>query len=329
VVFTMGRKPMSPSMRKLKEAFESKIPVQGHVRATNKGGFEVGLPGARAFCPFSQIEIGYCEKPEEYVGRRFPFVIITFERNGKNIVVSRRHLLQEEAKEAAKKTRERLAVDAVFEGVVRRLQPYGAFVDIGGIDGLVHVSQIRHGHVGDPREVLHVGDKVQVKVLKIEEPGSKKERISLSMKDLVPDPWDTVEEQLPAGQPTVGKVVRLTDFGAFVELLPGVDGLIHISEIANERIGHPSEVLQVGQEVQPRVLSVDRTSQRISLSLREKQDAPPRPRRSKEPSRSERDGAEEMHYRAEERPRQGDVDVTQMEYADALEVLKRKFNRGR
>ncbi len=324
VVFTLGRRPMSPGLIEIKKAFESKLPVQGTVKATNKGGFEISLAGGRAFCPFSQIELGYCDKPEQYVGQKLPFRVMTFERNGKNIVLSRRPLLEADAKEAAVATRERLAVGEVFPGVVRRLQPYGAFIDIGGIDGLVHVSEIRHGHVGDPKDVLKVGESVQVKVLKIDGLGSNKERVSLSMKGLEPDPWTTIETELAAGTVVKGKVVRLTEFGAFIELQPGVDGLVHISELAEGRVETPQDVVSVGQEVDARVLAVDAKSQRISLSLRA-EGSSPAPRRPRSDRRPERESTP-MNYRSEsESEVKKGPDVSGMDYDDALELLRKKF----
>lgn len=329
VSFTTGRgkKLDTLRLREIEAAAENKVPLQGRVKKTNKGGFEVDLQGARAFCPFSQIDIGYCDQPEQFVGQDLSFLVMTYERGGRNIVLSRRKILEEEAKAAAQETRKQLEVGATFEGVVRRLQPYGAFVDIGGIDGLVHVSEISHTHIRDPKDVLKVGQKVPVRVIKLEGLGTKKERVSLSMKELAEDPWSSAAEKWPVGATVHGKVVRLTDFGAFVELEPGVDGLIHISQISSERIDHPSDELSVGQEVDARVLDLDVDNHRISLSLRPEGEE--RPQRREQAGRSGGGSSSPRQYTAgpeaeEEKP---GVDVTDMEYEDAVEALKRKFDQ--
>lgn len=338
LVFTVGRSKGGDllRMRELQTAHEAEIPVEGKIKSTNKGGFEVDLRGVRAFCPFSQIDTVYCDRPEDHVGQRYSFHIISFERGGRNIVLSRRRILEEQAKVIGAKTRETLEVGQVIEGKVRRLQPYGAFVDIGGIDGLVHVSQISHGHVNDPRSVLKVGQTVEVKVTGIEGLGSSKERISLSIKDLQEDPWDGAIEKWPVASTVEGKVVRLTEFGAFVELAPGVDGLVHVSEISSERIGHPSEVLQPGQDVQARVLSIDPENRRISLTLRPEGESPRergghredvREYRPHERRGPRRDEPAVTHYVSSTEETEDDVDVSGMEFDDALELLKQKFGQ--
>lgn len=346
--FTVGRSKGGDllRLRELESAHEGHLPVLGKIKSTNKGGFEVDLGGARAFCPFSQIDIIYCEKPEEHVGKEYTFEIIAFERAGRNIVLSRRRLLEEEAKAAATQTREHIQVGLVCEGTVRRLQPYGAFVDIGGVDGLVHVSEISRGHIADPRDVLQVGRRVKVKVIGIDDLGGPRERVSLSMKELESDPWEDAQEKWVAGTTAKGRVVRLTEFGAFVELAPGIDGLVHISEISTERIGHPSEALAVDQIVDARILSVDPQSHRISLSLRpEGEERAARPR---EDDRGERRGGggggggagrgrgrrperetepESYSFASEEAAEEPAVNVNELEFDDALELLKQKFNR--
>lgn len=348
IEFTVGRSKGGDllRMRELESAHENNIPVQGKIRSTNKGGFEVDLEGVRAFCPFSQIDIIYCEKPEEHVGKEYPFEILAFERNGRNIVLSRRRLLAEEAKAAATQTREHIAVGLVCEGTVRRLQPYGAFIDLGGVDGLVHVSEISRGHVADPRDVLKVGHRVKVKVIAIDDLGGPQERVSLSMKELESDPWEDAQEKWAPGSTVKGRVVRLTDFGAFVELAAGVDGLVHISEISTERIGHPAEVLAVDQVVDARILSVDPDGRRISLTLRPEGEE--RVQHARDDDRGERRGGsggggdagrgrrqrpqreyepESYTFGSEETPSEPAVNVNELEFDDALELLKQKFNR--
>ena len=341
VEFTVGRGKGGDTlrMRELQSAHEGEIPVSGKIKSTNKGGFEVDLNGVRAFCPFSQIDTVYCDTPDDHVGNEYTFQIIAFERGGRNIVLSRRKILELEGKEAAKETRENLTVGAEFEGAVRRLQPYGAFVDLGGVDGLVHVSEISRGHVADPRDVLKVGQKVRVQVIGLENIGGERERISLSMKVLENDPWEGADTKWAAGSIVNGKVVRLTDFGAFVELAAGIDGLVHVSEISTERIEHPSSVLEPGQQVEVRILSVDPDSRRISLTMRpEGEDRPARaPRQDYGDDRprggGRRGGArdnrplESYSFGDDEAAKDDDVDVSDLEYTDAVELLKQKFNR--
>lgn len=331
VVFTVGRGKGGDllRMRELETAHEGKIPVPGRIRSTNKGGFEIDLGGVRAFCPFSQIDTIYCENPETHVGKQYPFLIITFERGGRNIVVSRRELIGAEQKEKAVETRKGLEIGQVLQGTVRRIQAYGAFIDIGGLDGLVHVSEISRAHIRNPKDVLTVGQPVEVKIVGLDALGTRKERVSLSMKALAPDPWDGAAAKWKAGATTTGKVVRLTDFGAFVELAPGVDGLVHVSQISSERIGHPNEVLTPGQEVEVRVLEIEPDQQRISLTMRpEGEEGPARNRggASFQKGRPARERAP-MEYRSTPEEKQEHVDVSGMDYGDALAELKKKFEQ--
>jgi len=259
------------ALEMLRSAQQAGLAVEGRVTAVNKGGFEVDLSGRRAFCPVSQIDLGFCENPADHVGARYSFRILEIRDRGRNIVVSRRILLEEERQKLARETLEHLAPGMVVEGKVVRLVPFGAFVDIGGVEGMLHVSEIAHYRVTDPSEVLAVGQPVKVAVLSVDRGGGSQEakpRISLSMKSLEPSPW---EKGFPfrEGDVLQAKVSRIADFGAFVELLPGVEGLVHVSEITYQRIRHPSQVLSVGQEVAVRILEIDAERRRISLSIKE------------------------------------------------------------
>lgn len=252
----------------LRDAKENLIPVEGRVSKVIKGGFEVDLSGIRAFCPLSQIDLSFCEKPEDHVGARYPFRIMEIKEKGKNIIVSRRVLLKEEQEKKSKETLVRLKPDLECEGKVTRLMDFGAFVDIGGIEGMVHISEISHGRINHPSELLKPGQSIKVKVIKIEQDKDGHPKISLSIKALEPDSWEKglgFEE----GEIIRGKVSRLTDFGAFVEVAPGVDGLVHISEISYERIHHPSKLLHVGDMVDVLVMGIDRETHRVSLSIKE------------------------------------------------------------
>ncbi|HXX34839.1 MAG TPA: S1 RNA-binding domain-containing protein [Thermodesulfobacteriota bacterium] len=252
----------------LREAKENLIPVEGRVSGVVKGGFEVNLSGIRAFCPISQIDLAFCEKPEEHVGAKYPFRIVEIKERGKNIVVSRRGLLEEEREKKSKETLAKLNPGLECEGRVTKLTDFGAFVDIGGIEGMVHISEISHARIRHPSEVLKPGQLVKVKVMRFETDKDGRPKISLSIKALEPDAWERglgFEE----GEIIHGKVSRLTDFGAFVEVAPGLDGLVHISEISYERVSHPSKLLHEGDAVDVLVMGIDRQAHRISLSIKE------------------------------------------------------------
>ena len=257
----------------LRQAFESGTPVEGKVGETNKGGFAVDLGGTRAFCPFSQIDVRRADDPTVFVGRTMKFKILELSDDGRNVVVSRRALMQADRDSQAREIRSTLSLGDALEGTVTRLVPFGAFVDIGGIEGLVHISQISHQRVGDPSEVLREGQPVRVKVLEIQNLGQgRSERISLSIKALASDPWPETATSMAPDTDVTGTVTRLVDFGVFVELRPGVEGLIHISELANRRIIHPREVVNEGDRITVRVLDVDVSRRRISLSMRKTAD---------------------------------------------------------
>ncbi len=257
----------------LRQAFEARIPVEGRVSGVNKGGFDVEVSGVRAFCPVSQIDLAYVENPAEWVGRRLTFRIARFEQGrGRrpDVVLSRRELLAEEAAARAAEARARLEVGKTVRGTVSSLTGYGAFVDLGGVEGLLHVSEISHSRTTDPAEVLAVGQALDVEVLKIEPPkkAGGHDRISLSLRSLQPDPWRRIADRFPEGMALAGKVVRLEPYGAFVEIAPGVDGLVHVSELAaDRRVDHPRQVVEVGQEVTVKVLAVDAEKHRISLTV--------------------------------------------------------------
>ena len=254
----------------LRDAQRSQIPVEGRVAAVNKGGFEVEISGLRGFCPISQIDLHYCEKPEEHVGQRYPFRITELKERGRNIILSRRVLLQEEQEQKFQETLATLKPGLEVEGKVTRLMNFGAFVDIGGLEGLLHVSEISRARIGHPSEVLEPGQIVKVRILKIETDRKGAPRVSLSRKVFEPEIWDT---GLPfrEGEVIPGKVSRLADFGAFVEVAPGVDGLVHVSEISYQKVAHPNRVLKEGDAIEVLVLKIDEGKRRLSLSIKEAQ----------------------------------------------------------
>ncbi len=267
-----GRGAAAPE--ELLQAHEHGLPVEGTVQAVVKGGVEVTVGGVRGFCPISQLDSRYVEDANAFVGQRLSFRIIRYEpARGRhaNLVLSRRTLLEEEERARVEQARARLEVGKRVRGTVRSLVSYGAFVDLGGIEGLLHVSELGYGRVEHPNEVLEVGQEIDVEVLKIEPPDDKgRQRISLSRRALLVDPWDETAARLTPGSRHHGRVARLESFGAFVELAPGVDGLLHISELAapgERELKHPRERLQIGESIDVRVLDLDRASRRISLAL--------------------------------------------------------------
>lgn len=256
----------------LYQAYKSGIPIEGRVDAVNKWGLGITIQGeVRAFCPISQLETHFVEDAEEYRGKTLTVKIIEFRNQGRNIVVSRRALLEAEKDKEANTVRAEIKKGGEVEGTVTRLENFGAFVNLGaGVEGLIHVSEISHQRVGHPQEALKVGDQVKVAVLRTKSLGNRrKERISLSLKALEKDPWQEIREKYPPGSVLDGKVDALEDFGAFVEVAPGVRGLLHVSEISDRRINHPRDALEMGQEVKVVVLDVDVRRKRLRLSMKQ------------------------------------------------------------
>jgi small subunit ribosomal protein S1 len=252
------------SLEQLRGAFEARLPVEGKVTGRNKGGFEVNVSGLRAFCPLSQIALGKIENPDAFVNQVLEFRVTELSDDGRRIVVSRAALMKEAAAERAAETRNRIVPGAELTGRVKTLTPFGAFVDLGGVDGLLHVSEMSRRRVSKPEELVQIGQEVHVKVIKIENDGK---RISLSMKDQEPDPWSDVAERYTPGTQFSGKIVRSTDFGYFVEVEPGIDGLVHVSQLPHGVKPGDAQV-QIGTPVQGWVREVDPSKKRLSLSLR-------------------------------------------------------------
>jgi small subunit ribosomal protein S1 len=260
------QRPRNPRLRSIEEAFKNQTPVEGLVKSTNKGGLEIDLAGIRAFCPLSQIELRFCHDPSPYVGQRLRFKVLKYE-GARNIVLTRKAILTDENASKSDEVKDRLAAGTMMKGRVTSLVDYGAFVDLGGVTGLVHISELSHGRVAHPRDVLRVGQEVEVIILQVEHPEGRKEaKISLSIKAICEDPWSRAAALQP-GTMVHGKVMRLKSFGAFVELWPGVDALIHNSNLADPPPTEASQVVQPGQEVDATVISVDVDKKRIGLSL--------------------------------------------------------------
>jgi small subunit ribosomal protein S1 len=261
----------------LQEAYHNNVPIEGKVNGTCKGGFHVQVLQRRAFCPVSQMDTTYIETPDDYIGQTLEFLITQLEDNGKNIVVSRRKLLEAEIAEKRSQFLADLTVGQEIEGTVVRLMPYGAFVELSpGTEGMVHISELSWSRLETPEEAVALNQRILVKVIGMEEgetPGRKK--ISLSVKQLDNDPWESVNVQFKVGEKLEGKVTRIASFGAFVEIAPGIEGLVHISEMSHtRRVLKAEEVVNVGESIQVMIKELDTDRRRISLSIRDTEDDP-------------------------------------------------------
>jgi small subunit ribosomal protein S1 len=284
----------------LEQAFAHGVAIEGLVTGENKGGYDVQIGRARAFCPGSQIDRRRIAGAQ-YVGQRLRFRITKLEA-GRNVVVSRRQLLEEEAAKQAAAIWTALHVGAVVAGTVTSVRAFGAFIDLGGVDGLIHVSELGYGRAPHPSEALQVGQRVEAQVVKLEpDPKGGRGRVGLSLRALAPDPWATAAERFPVGASVCGTVRGLEQFGAFVELAPGLDGLVHVSRLAlDRRVSHPRQIVSIGDTVDVTVIELDLVKRRIGLSMVE------RARQVKEGAEAEdRRDAERVLARSREKPSLG------------------------
>ncbi|MGE5305286.1 MAG: 30S ribosomal protein S1 [Alphaproteobacteria bacterium] len=266
IVLSRQRAENMKIWEEIEKAYNEGMGIEGHIVGKVKGGFkvDVGVPG---FLPGSHVDIRPSRNLDKFIGTTDRFAILKFNRARGNVVLSRRALLEKERDSLKQEILKVLEEGVILEGTVKNITGYGAFVDLGGIDGILHISDMSWGRINHPSEVVQVGEKLKVVVLKFD---PEKERISLGIKQLSPDPWHTVAEKYPAGTRVQGKVISLMDYGAFVELESGIEGLIHISEMSwTKKIAHPSKILQVGQTVEVVVLNVDPGHRRISLGLKQ------------------------------------------------------------
>lgn len=254
----------------IEKKFENGETITAPVTQVVKGGLVVDA-GVRGFIPASMISDRYVEDLNQYKGQELKLQIVEIEPSENRLILSHKEAAKEEREAQRKEAMDKLTVGETVEGKVARLTNFGAFIDLGGVDGLVHVSEISYDHVNKPSDVLKVGQDVKVKVLDIDEEHG---RISLSIKQTLPQPWDEVGEKIAEGDVLDGTVKRLTSFGAFVEVMPGVEGLVHISQISHKHIATPNEVLEPGQEVKVKVLSVDPAAHRLALSIKALQEKP-------------------------------------------------------
>ncbi len=256
----------STSKAHLEEAYRSSIPLEGLVKKEIKGGFEITVAGnVRTFCPYSQMGLRRVADPEEYIGEHMLFKITKFSEGGRNIVLSRRIILEEEREEKRQELQKHLQEGMTVKGKITTIKDFGAFVDADGIEGLIPISEIGWSRTEDIREVLTEEQEVEVVILKLD---WENDRFSFSLKQALPDPWQDIDKQFPAGSFHTGKVIRLAKFGAFVNLAAGIDGLIHISKLGGgRRINHPKEVVEEGQTVEVKIEETDAEQKRISLAL--------------------------------------------------------------
>jgi len=266
----LGRTMGAPKgLAELENAHAARVPVEGKVTGVNKGGLEVEVAGIRAFCPISQADRGFVQNPQELVGRSLLFVVTEVREGGKRVVLSRRAALEQESKAKSADTLAKLVVGAVLRGTVTAVREFGAFVDLGGLEGLIPNQELSHDRSARAEGVLTAGDSVEVQVREIKDAvdkrGEKVTKITLSLKALSADPWETVASVAPVGKVARGNVTRLADFGAFVRIAAGIEGLLHVSELGG-KVAHPSEALKVGDSLTVVVRSVDAAARKISLA---------------------------------------------------------------
>ena len=263
LVFTTRIGSGQAGIEELEQAFRSGIPVEGRVVGEIKGGFQVTVAGQRGFCPYSQIGLRRVDDPDEYLEQSMAFKIIEFGSRGRNIILSARAVLEEEREQLKEQLKDTLQEGDKVEGTISSIRDFGAFVDIGGVDGLIPISELAWGQTEKVEDVLSQGQRVEVIVKRLD---WDNDRISLSLKDTLDNPWDQVEEKYAPGSVHAGRVSRLAAFGAFVTLEPGIDGLLHISKLGTgRRINHPREVLEAGQDITVKIDGVDMEQKRISL----------------------------------------------------------------
>jgi small subunit ribosomal protein S1 len=271
LVLSKDKADLLKAWDRISVAFQSDELVEGKIIGRVKGGLSVDI-GVKAFLPGSQVDLRPVRNLEKMLGQKYQFKIIKFNKKRGNIVLSRRVLLEQDRERMRTETLKNLETGATVKGIVKNITDYGAFIDLGGIDGLLHITDMSWGRLNSPTEVLTVGDEIQVKVLSYD---ANSQRVSLGLKQLMSDPWVSVAEKYQPNQRLAGKVVSLTDYGAFVELEPGVEGLIHVTEMTwNRRVKHPSKIVQIGDEVEVIVLAVDLENHRISLGMKQTEPNP-------------------------------------------------------
>src|SRR6266480_1966045 len=268
LILSKKRARFERAWRRIEAAAESGEPVEGNVIEVVKGGLIIDL-GVRGFLPASLVDIRRVQNLDEYLGQKIETKVIELNRSRNNVVLSRRAVLEEERKEARQQILDRLERGMVVEGTISNIVDFGAFVDLDGIDGLIHISELSWSHVNHPSEILSIGDVVPVKVLDIDR---ERQRISLGLKQTQEDPWQRVMDTYNVGDELEGKVTKVVTFGAFVEILDGVEGLVHISELAQHHVESPREIVHPGDEIRVKILEIDSDRRRLSLSAKRVED---------------------------------------------------------
>lgn len=271
MVLSRERAELLRAWDRISDAFENNEIVDGLIMSRVKGGLSVDI-GVKAFLPGSQVDLRPVRNLDKLIGQRFPFKIIKFNKKRGNIVLSRRVLLEQDREKLRGETLQSLQEGAALKGIIKNITDYGAFVDLGGIDGLLHITDMSWGRITHPSQLFEVGQEIDVKVLSFDE---GRQRVSLGFKQLLDDPWNRVAAKFEVGSKTKGAIVSLTDYGAFVELEDGIEGLIHISEMSwSKRVRHPSKVVSIGDEVEVVVLAIDQEQRRISLGMKQMEPNP-------------------------------------------------------
>ena len=266
IVLSKDKADMLRAWTDITKAAENEEVIEGTVIAKVKGGLQVDI-GVKAFLPGSQIDLRPVRNMDIFLGKKYKFKVIKFNKKRGNIVLSRRALLEEERENLKTQTIDQMREGSIVAGLVKNITDYGAFIDLGGMDGLLHITDMSWGRIKHPSEVINVGDEIQVKVLKYDQ---EKQRVSLGLKQLQEDPWGTVAASYPVGKKVKGKVVSVTEYGAFVELAEGVEGLIHVSEMSwTKRVKHANQIVQPTQEVEVQVLEIDNENRKISLGMKQ------------------------------------------------------------
>jgi small subunit ribosomal protein S1 len=266
VVLSKDKADMLRAWNDIARAADNEELIEGTIIAKVKGGLSVDI-GVKAFLPGSQIDLRPVRNMDMYIGKKYKFKVIKFNKKRGNIVLSRRALLEEERENLRTQTLDAMKEGSIVTGIVKNITDYGAFIDLGGMDGLLHITDMSWGRVKHPSEILNIGDEIKVQVLKYD---TERERVSLGLKQLLSDPWEAAKDTYPAGTKLSGKVVSLADYGAFVELAEGIEGLIHVSEMSwTKRVKHPSQIVNIGDEVNVVVLEVDSANRRISLGMKQ------------------------------------------------------------
>ncbi|MBI3752524.1 MAG: 30S ribosomal protein S1 [Deltaproteobacteria bacterium] len=266
IILSMEKARQMRAWDELEEAYKTGGTVEGKIVKKVKAGFSVDLHGIAAFLPGSQADVRPVNNPDQLVNNSCMFKVLQYDRRKPNIVVSRRAVLEEERERLKKDTIETLEEGKVVDGIIKNITNYGVFVDMGGVDGLLHITDIAWGKVKHPSQLFKVGDRITVKVLRFDK---EERKLSLGLKQLKPNPWDTAKEKYQAGSKAAARVVSMTDYGAFAELEEGIEGLIHLSELSWTKIKRPSQRLKVGDTVEVKVLEIDHLSKKLSLSLKQ------------------------------------------------------------